>query len=223
MDWEAAGPGCEAIIKNVKDLGEGACCEWNEKADTMTVRLGNNANIGLGRELEFIPSSIRSLTGYAWTEDTIKTLVMEADTYITPAKAIIRAPSLISKCNDLVIDGSASLGGAHMPMRYKWVMTPQGTNLATFDAFVSQFAQFSNDNMTITIPYVMLEYINSLLVVLTIETNLSTSASTSMNIEVTWTKIPTITSSLGNNFTHYIYQPLTLQVGVDVKCQSNDT
>jgi hypothetical protein len=111
VDWEVSGDGCAPFIKNVSVLGDGACCSWSDDKIYMTIRLGNNANSAVGDPLQFVPSSLVSLSGNAWTDDEPKALVMESEEDITPAKAVIKAPSLAAKCSDLYLDASASQGG----------------------------------------------------------------------------------------------------------------
>jgi hypothetical protein len=183
----------------------------------VTIFLGNDAYIGDGT-LQLNSAVLKIDSEFAWTS-TKPIFIHVKNT--APAEfpkpiVIIKAPSTHSVKYELLLDASQSRNMMHQNATYTWsykiVSGSQALDLSELDDFVTSVTPGTPSNIMLTLPSYLLASLSGYVVrfYCVVVTAFRTDAEDSVDITFTDHVVPSVASTLGHKFPHYIYKPLRL-------------
>eukprot|EP01132_Coremiostelium_polycephalum_P002777 gene2777-3451_t len=109
--------GCSTFFaqNTLSSFGQNPLCFWTDQ-NTLTITLGSGSTIDVGDSLEFLPSSIRTVDGEPNNRQTVVLTSLKPK----PPIASIKAPTTVGPCDQVVLDGSFSSGGAGRDLTFEW-------------------------------------------------------------------------------------------------------
>ena len=115
-------PGCslfEIQAEWMSKLGDGATCVWATTTQFL-MNLGYEAAVSKGDVLRVRPAG--NLTGVLQNTERANTTAVVDDPLVRrPPVAVIDAPTVVGRCESLLISGGRSFGGGALPLLFDWV------------------------------------------------------------------------------------------------------
>ncbi|KAF2078621.1 hypothetical protein CYY_000121 [Polysphondylium violaceum] len=126
-------PSCSKIFtqNSVKTFGQGASCSYSDPS-TLVINLGDESSVLVNQQLQFIAGGILSTQG---EPNDAQKVTLQAATGSIPI-ASIKAPNTVGPCDQVLLDGSHSSGGAGKPLVFLWTVTEAPANKSAIQAIL---------------------------------------------------------------------------------------